>query len=261
MKIRYFYKLIDAYISLCLLLIWFISASCLNGPKSESFHPNLAPWESYWQMVRPNPNSTSCFFFLHQLHCTGQFRARLDHPAPTPYRPSGSLHPTSGAASGLCHRFRFTSHSQFLISGVACQPPFADSAANPREKSGAPFPLVRVNVLSGAVPLGQWMIDFRQTRPGLAEIKYSFLLCFLLIVWNGTTALGKEKVITYSMFIGLIVKFQCTHFIAFLILFVKSKHTIIKQKTICIPRRIRNSKITYRMQEMDILATVCRLYK
>lgn len=226
--------------------------------KIWRFSFKFSSWEPYSLIQRPNPNSTSCFYFLlHYLHCTRQFRARLLgwstlHPA----EPLWLLHPTSEAASGLRQRFRFTFHSQFLISGAACQPPFADSAANPEEKSGVPFALVRVNVLSSGLPLRLWMTDFRQTRPGLAEIKYSFLFCLLLILWKSTTAVDKEKFITYSMFIGLVLKFQCTHLIAFLILFVKSKCKIIKQKTICVPGVTRSSKMTYRMQELGILASV-----
>lgn len=209
--------------------------------------------------TKPQLNQLPFFF----TSCIGLDSSELGwstlHPAGPLYRPAGSLHPTPGAASGLCQRFRFTPHSQFLIFGAACQPPFADPAANPGEKSGAHFVLVRVNVLSSGVPLREWTIDFRQTRRGLAEIKYSFLLCFLLILWNSTTAVDKVKFITYSVFIGSILKFQCTCFIAFLILFVKSKCTIIKQKTICIPGRIRNSKMTYRMQELGILVTVVQI--
>lgn len=60
-----------------------------------------------------------------------------------------------------------------------------------------------------------FLVSFRLTRTGLAEIKDTFHLSLLLLLWNNSAAVHKEKAIAYSVFIGLILKFQCILFYCF----------------------------------------------
>jgi len=122
-----------------------------------------------WANCLAKAHSNKLIFF-NLLHRSRQFRARLEYPVPrwtALYRSTSSSSPTwrARAAPGLCQRLRFNSHPQAFISGAACGPPFADSAANPGEKSDAPSALAMVNLLARGVPLRQQVIDFRKIRP------------------------------------------------------------------------------------------------